>query len=107
MVGAQTADRLCRWIQSLCTHGPVRRRAVPRPPAPLGGKVVAWTLILSIAFVPAARGWVVDQATRHAMHNIEPMIGNLMSLSAPPSAPRPAVRNIEEGRQPFEPGQVN
>lgn len=28
------------------------------------GKVVAWGIVLGIAFVPIVREWVIDQATR-------------------------------------------
>lgn len=39
------------------------------------GKVVAWAVVLSMAFVPPARQWIVGQATHHVMHQIEGIPG--------------------------------
>lgn len=69
------ADLLPRWIQ----------------------RILGLTLIFCLAFIPPARDWVLGQARQHVLHQIQPMLDNLMpvperdtpSLPSPPTRPRP------------------
>ncbi len=47
-------------------------------------RTAAWAVIVSIAFVPAARDWILGQATRHVMHQIQPVLEDLVPIGQPP-----------------------
>lgn len=41
---------------------------------------VGWALLLSLAFLPAARDWLIAQAQQHVVHEIQPVLDNLVEL---------------------------
>jgi hypothetical protein len=59
---------------------------MPRRPR----RLIGWTLFLAIAFIPAARNWVVDQAQQHVVHEIRPLLGH---LDEGPTSSTPARRD--------------
>ena len=60
-------------------------------------RILGLTLIFCLAFVTPARDWIINQAQQHVLHQIQPMLDNLMptpdpstpSVPAPPSRPKP------------------
>ena len=44
---------------------------------------IGWALLLSLAFIPAARDWIVGQAQQHVVHEMQPLLDNLVELSEP------------------------
>jgi hypothetical protein len=54
-------------------------------------RCVGWALLISIAFIPPARNWLFHQAQQHVIHEIQPLIDNLLELPAtggPPDTSR-------------------
>lgn len=50
----------------------------------------AFALLIALALIPSVRGWWIDQAVKHATHEIQPLInGMLRQAQSSPSAPKP------------------
>jgi hypothetical protein len=55
-------------------------------------RILGLTLVFCLAFVTPARDWFINQAQQHVLHQIQPMLDNLMPPpdSSSPSVPPPA-----------------
>ena len=52
---------------------------------------IGWALLISIAGIPAARAWIIDQAQQHVLHEIQPLLDGLAELpesGTPEDAPQ-------------------
>lgn len=57
-------------------------------------RILGLALVLCLAFVTPARDWFIGQAQQHVLHQIQPMLDNLIPTPDPstPSAPIPPAR---------------
>jgi hypothetical protein len=40
-------------------------------------------LLISIAFIPSARNWILDQDQQHVVHKVRPLLDQLAELPEP------------------------
>lgn len=59
-------------------------------------KVAAFALLIALALIPPVRQWWVDQAVKHATHEIQPLINDLLRQTEP-SPPDRAPSNPAQG----------
>lgn len=51
-------------------------------------RVAALGLLIALAFIPPVRQWWIDQAVKHATHEIQPLINDLLRQSQPSPSDR-------------------
>lgn len=59
-------------------------------------ETVTLVAVVVLAVVPSARVWFIDQATRHAQHEIQPLIDELTKMTVPTA---PTHRLPPRGRE--------
>jgi hypothetical protein len=55
-------------------------------------KFGALALLIALALIPSVRDWWIDQAVKHATHEIQPLINDMLPQpELSPSAPGPST----------------
>jgi hypothetical protein len=54
-------------------------------------RFMEWALLISLAFNPAARDWIMGQAEQHVIHEMQPLLDNLVDLPEPSTPAGTAV----------------
>jgi hypothetical protein len=54
-------------------------------------RALGWAAVLALAFVPQVRQWWIDQAEQHVLHEMQPLINELVKpATAAPEGPTPS-----------------
>lgn len=52
-------------------------------------RVIAWALLIGVAWVPSVRGWYFEQAQRHAKHVSRELISRIFPSAPGTTTPAP------------------